>query len=299
VILGVILALAAAVTYNAGLILEKRALSALPAISLRRLGALFRVLCCSPGWLAGFGVVGVGLVCQVGALSLVPLSVAQPMQLAGLALLVVFSHSFLKERATPREWAGLGVLAVSLLLICLSLEPSRDKLGVEAHNGSMIVLALGTVFVGIAASMMAVRGGRTAPEVLYGCAAGLMYGVAGLQTKGVAGFLSQDSGSVITRTLHSPYPYVYVVASAAGLVLFQTGLQRGRASIVVPVATVVGNVYTVVAGTIAFDEPLPQDPVRLVLRVVGFLVATTVVLVLPRQPEATPGPLKLDSLDVV
>lgn len=295
-ILGVILALAAAVTYNAGLILEKRALTALPPISLRRIDGLLRVLCGSPGWLAGFAVVGVGLVCQIGALSLVPLSVAQPIQLAGLALLVVFSHSFLKERATAREWAGLGVLAVSLLLICFSLQPSHDKVGVEAHNGAMLILAFGTVLVGLAASLMAVRGGRTAPEVLYGCAAGLMYGVAGLQTKGVAGFLAQGSGSLVSRTLDSPYPYVYVVASAAGLVLFQTGLQRGRASIVVPVATVVGNVYTVVAGTIAFDEPLPQDPVRLALRLVGFLVATTVVLMLPRQPEPVPGPLQLDPL---
>ena len=289
---GIVIALIATVIYNAGFVLEKRALSELPPISVRRAGRLVRVLCTSPLWLLGFAVLGIGLCCQIVALALIPLSVAQPIQLGGLALLVVFSAVFLGERASRREWAGLGVLAVSLVLVYLSLEPGRDKVGTSASGWVMAALALGTVIVGLVAFLFATWGSRRASGALYGAAAGLMYGVAGLQTKGMAGFFSEHlderTGGFILDALTSPYPYLLVVMCGAGLLLFQTGLQRGRASIVVPVSNVVGSVYLIMTGTIAFGEPLPQDPLRLALRIAGFLVATIIVVLLPTHEREAP-----------
>jgi hypothetical protein len=51
------------------------------------------------------------------------------------------------------------------------------------------------------------------------------------------------------------------------------------------VSSVVGSVYTVLAGTAVFGEPLPQDPVRLVLRSAGFGAAILVVALMPRHDE--------------
>ncbi len=285
--LGIVLGLIATVLYNAGFVLEKRALRALPPISVRRVGSLLRVLVTSRAWVTGFLVMGAGMGCQVIVMSLVPLSVAQPIQLAGLALLVVFSAVFLGERSTPREWASLGVLALSLLLICLSIEDTR--LGLHAGTGTMLAVVGGTVLLGIGAFVAAVRSGsrsgRPVPGLLYGAAAGLLYGAAGLQTKGVSGFLAEDPHGFIGRSLTSPYPYLYVLVSGAGLVLFQTALQRGRASIVVPVSSVVSAVYTVLAGTAVFGEPLPEDPVRLALRSAGFIAAIAIVALMPRHDD--------------
>ncbi len=287
---GIILALIATVLYNAGFILEKRALRDMPPISARRAGELVRLLCGSRAWIAGFLVMGMGLVCQVVVMSLLPLSVGQPIQLAGLALIVVFSAVFLGERTTHREWLGLGLLALSLLLICLSMEPTA--LGLHADTGVMVGVSAGTVLAALAVFVSATRSGRRTgrpvPGVLYGAAAGLLYGGAGLQTKGVAGFLAEGSGGpagILSRTITSPYPYLYVLLSGAGLVLFQTGLQRGRASIVVPISNVAGCVYTVLAGTVVFGEPLPQDPLRLALRAGGFAAAIAVVALMPRHDE--------------
>jgi uncharacterized membrane protein len=237
-------------------------------------------------------------------MSLVPLSVAQPIQLAGLALLVVFSAVLLDERTTPREWAGLGVLGLSLLLICLSMEPT--SLGLRADTGVLLGVDAVTVLVALCAFGGAARiAGRSAgvgrgrlvgadpsePKrhtghpVLYGAASGLLYGAAALQTKGVAGFLADRSHGFAGRVLASPYPYLYLLLSGAGLLLFQTALQRGRASIVVPVSSVVASVYAVLAGTAVFGEPLPDDPVRFVLRAAGFASAIAVVAVMPRHDE--------------
>jgi drug/metabolite transporter (DMT)-like permease len=291
-VLGIAIALVATVVYNAGFVLEKRALSELPPISVRRLGRLVQVLCTSPRWLLGFFVIGAGLCCQIVALALIPISVAQPIQISGLALLVVFSAVFLGERASRREWAGLGVLAASLVLVYLSLEPGRDKVGTSASGWVLAAMAVVTVAAGLVAFLFATwRRRRRVSGALYGAAAGLMYGVAGLQTKGMAGFfaehLNEKSGGFIVDALTSPYPYLLVVTCGAGLVLFQTGLQRGRASIVVPVSNVVGSVYLIMTGTIAFGEPLPQDPVRLALRIAGFVVATAIVVLLPTHERET------------
>jgi uncharacterized membrane protein len=303
VVFGIALALVATVVYNAGFVLEKRALSELPPISVRRVGRLIQVLCTSPRWLTGFAVLGVGLCFQIVALALIPITVAQPIQISGLALLVVFSAVFLGERASRREWAGLGVLGASLVLVYMSLEPGRDKVGTSASGLVMAGLALGTVAIGLGAFWLATGGvgpkgrgvgrvlGRRRPAsaVLYGAAAGLMYGVAGLATKGVAGFFAQhlheQTSGFIAQAITSPYPYLLVATCGAGLLLFQTGLQRGRASIVVPVSNVVGSVYLIMAGTLAFGEPLPQDPVRLALRISGFVVATVIIVLLPSREE--------------
>ena len=289
---GIVLGLVATVLYNAGFVLEKRALRDLPPLSMRRIGRLVRLLATSRAWLTGFLVMGMGMACQIVVMSLVPLSVAQPIQLAGLALLVVFSAVFLGERTTQREWAGLGVLAVSLVLVFLSMEPTR--LGLHAGTGVMFSVIGGTVLLGVAAFVTAARSGaragRPTPGLLYGAASGLLYGAAGLQTKGVSGFLAEDPHHFVGRTLTSPYPYLYLVLSGAGLLLFQTALQRGRASIVVPVSSVVGSVYTVLAGTAVFGEPLPEDPVRLVLRSAGFGAAILVVAFMPHHDDSPAEP---------
>jgi multidrug transporter EmrE-like cation transporter len=77
---------------------------------------------------------------------------------------------------------------------------------------------------------------------------------------------------------------VMAACSAAGLLLFQTALQRCRISIVAPVSNVLGSIYFLVAGTWLFHERLPADPVRLTLRLVGIVLACCVVALLSRQP---------------
>ncbi len=71
------------------------------------------------------------------------------------------------------------------------------------------------------------------------------------------------------------------------MLIFQTGLQRCRVSIVGPVSNITGSVFFIVAGTWLFGEQLPGDPVMLALRLTGIAAAGTVVVVLSRkQPVA-------------
>ena len=96
----------------------------------------------------------------------------------------------------------------------------------------------------------------------------------------------------MTGVVSSPYLYVFGGCSAAALLFYQVGLQSCRASILVPVSTVTGSVYFLIAGTWLFHEHLPADPAKLVLRLAAIAVAGLVIITLSRQGsgEAEPSP---------
>src|SRR5258708_32199303 len=71
------------------------------------------------------------------------------------------------------------------------------------------------------------------------------------------------------------------------MLIFQTGLQRCRASIVGPVSNITGSVYFIVIGTWLFGERLPADPAKLALRLGGIILAAAVVVLLSRRPART------------
>ncbi len=77
--------------------------------------------------------------------------------------------------------------------------------------------------------------------------------------------------------------------SAAGMLLFQTAMQRCRISIVAPVSIVLGSIYFMVIGTWLFHERLPADPARLAVRLIGIAVAGIVVVALSRQTATAPA----------
>ena len=81
---GILLALVATTAYNVGLILEKRALGAMPALNLRRVLRVLVSLATSRAWLTGFALMLTGLACQTIALTFEPVSVVQPVLASGV-----------------------------------------------------------------------------------------------------------------------------------------------------------------------------------------------------------------------
>jgi len=293
----VAVALLATTAYHLGLILEKRALRGMPAIDARRPIALIRTLLSAPAWLAGFALMLCGFGLQVVALTLAPVSVVQPVLGSGVVILVVLSRIVLRERLGRVELACVLTMALAIAAIALSAIGSAGRVGHEASGLLIAAVAIPTCLVALslgASSLRSAAGGRhrfPAIGVSYGVASGLLYGVATLAIKALSGTLFQHAGSAIGLVLAvagSPYPYVTVGCSAVALLIFQTGLQRCRVSIVGPVSNITGSVFFMIAGTLLFGERLPAEPGELLLRLGGILAAGVVVVVLSRQP-ARPG----------
>ena len=286
---GLALALLATTAYNSGLIVEKQALGQLPAISGRRLVSLALTLGSSPRWLTGFALMLCGLAFQVLALMLAPVTVVQPAIASGVALVLVLSRLVLREHLGRGEYACVAVMALAVILLALS---AGSAAGVGHRFGGVqaAAVAIPSVLIALAAGSSALRAGarKHGPPVTgvsYGIATGLLYGVAALAIKALSGALLHRHGAanIITTVLSSPYLYVMGACSAAGLLLFQTALQRCRIAIVAPVSNVLGSIYFMVVGTWLFHERLPSDPALLALRLGGIVIAVCVVVLLSRQ----------------
>lgn len=274
---GVLITVASALFYNVGFVLEKRGLGHLPDVHARRIVHLLRSVASSPAWLVGFASMLVGLALQIVALSLVPISVVQPIFVSGIVLLLVLSHLALGEHLGRREWSGVGTVGIALLLISLSLDSRSDQAGTRGTILGILFTAVPTVAVAVWLFLLADRlghgaGGRDhlrAP--VYGLASGLVYGVASLATKAVSAQL--ETGGILKALPHvvmSPYVYLLAVSAAGGLLLFQTALQRCPASVVVPISNVISSAYVVAIGTVLFGEHMPAQAWRLGLRLAGF-----------------------------
>lgn len=275
---GIGITVVSALLYNVGFVLEKRGLGHLPDVHARRIGHLVRSVASSPAWVAGFVSMLAGLALQIVALSVVPISVVQPVFVSGIVLLLVLAHLALGEHLGRREWAGVGVVGAALLFISLSLDSHADKAGTRGTLLGIIGIGIPTVAVALWLFVTADRLGHGAATArvhlrapVYGMASGLVYGVASLATKAVSAQL--ETGGVfhaIPHVLASPYIYLLGLSSAGGLVLFQTALQRCHASVVVPVSNVISSAYVVSIGTVLFGEHLPDSEWRVALRLVGF-----------------------------
>lgn len=308
---GVAAALLANVLYSGGFVLEKRALTSLPGLDIRRPARAVRLLLGSPLWIGGSLALAGGFVAQLVVYRTLPMTVAQALFISGLVLLLLFSSRALGERTSGRERWAMAAIVAALLMVVLSLNDGSEPIGTYSPPALILLLSglsLGAgVWVYVAADRRDAhrddRGdtqrnahrataARPTSGVPYGVAVGLVYGVSSLAIKGVSAYLDpHDLLGTLTAVLSSPYPYLLLVTGATGLVLSQTALQRCRASLVVPVCTTTSCLYTATLGSVAFGESLPDDPLHLTLRVAGAALAVAVLLALP-STSAHPAPEK-------
>jgi drug/metabolite transporter (DMT)-like permease len=299
--IGIAVAAFATTAYNVGLIFEKRALGNLPAIDARHAFVLARTLLLSPAWLFGFALMLCGFGLQVVALTLAPVSVVQPVLGSGVVILVVLSRIVLRERLGRLELGCVLCVAVAIAAIALSATGTDGRVGHEASGPLIAAVAIPAcaiaLILGARSLRPAAHGGKhrvPAIGVSYGLAAGLLYGVATLAIKALSGVIYAHHGhpaALLVGLLSSPYPYLTVACSAIALLIFQTGLQRCRVSIVGPVSNITGSIFFMIAGTWLFRERLPTDPVDLLLRLGGIVVAGAAVVILSRQPTNDTDPL--------
>jgi uncharacterized membrane protein len=304
---GIPLALATTSAFNTGLILEKRALGRMPAISLRKVSLMIAGLLSSPAWLAGFALMLAGLACQVVVLAIEPISLVQPILASGVALTLVLSRLVLRERLGGAESACVTIMAVSLVLLALSQDPAGGKTAQHASALPMAAVIAGSIAAGLLTAAWPWRprrGGRhalprrgtAAAGIRAGIGTGLLYGVGALATKGLSGILARDHTPVSLGLGIAASPYLYLLGgcSAAALLLYQAALQACRASILIPVTNVVSSVYFVIAGTWLFHEQLPASPVKLAARLAGIGAAGLVLIALSRNRPGEPGVLGAD-----
>ncbi len=280
--IGILLALACAFTTNLAFLYKHRGACAAPAVHVHHPLSSARGLFRSR-WFAIGMLVAVGAwVLHVGALALAPMSVVQAVLAGGVVLLAVMAERIFGFRVGPRQWAGLGLTALGLVLLGVTL-PRVHGAQSQFSLPGMIAFEAGFVAVG-ALLIMGKRIG--APDhhhgVMLGAAAGVLFGVSDVAIKAITGLVG-DTG--LFGALLSPWTLVAGAASVAAFYASAKGLQEGEAVPVIALTGVAANVSGILGGIVVFGDPLPGTAFGIVLQ--GFAFALVIV-----AAALTPAPVR-------
>jgi len=176
--------------------LQKVGVRSLPELSPRP-----RVLwqyATNPTWRTGLLLDVCGALFGLAALTIVPISVAQPIFCNGLVLLALYSHFYLKENLRRREWISIFLCFAGTLMLAATLVPRdwqrTDIRWIQVKLGLVLMLTLPLL---VALELAARRAkafslGPSVIELLAGLQAGLCIGVgnatlaSGLQASAAA-----------------------------------------------------------------------------------------------------------------
>ncbi|MGZ5339545.1 MAG: hypothetical protein ACXWEE_08100 [Thermoleophilaceae bacterium] len=122
--LGILLSLVCAFATNVAFLLKHRGACAAPAVSLKHPVASAVGLFRSKWFTIGILVAIVAWIFHVAALALAPLSIVQAVISGGLVFLTVIAERYFGCNVGIRQWAGVGLTALGLVLLAVTLPSS-------------------------------------------------------------------------------------------------------------------------------------------------------------------------------
>lgn len=265
--LAIIIASIAAMGFQVGNTFQKVAADRLPKLTLPVKAKAVIAFFLSPMWMAAFGL---KTACWVGyliAVAYAPISIIQPILGLGLAVLALFSLFYLKEKLRPGEWVGIAVMVAGLVTLGISADPGEVR-GLEWVSYPKLIVACsvtcGLIFV--AWLIEKSRPGTLNLELILGAAGGVLIGVAALLSRVMLLELKVDHYVIFGVLLA-----IVIAANIGGIFACQAGFQRGRAMTVTALQVVINKMIAVFGGFFTLGEALPEDPLKLVLRIVGLV----------------------------
>lgn len=282
VLLGLVFAVATALTAVIGFLLKHRGAASAPAVEARRPVrtslALFNSRWYVIGMLVAIGSWGF----HVAALAFAPISLAQAVIAGGLVFLTVAADRVFGLEVTRREWFGVGAASLGLAILAATVGGAADSAHDEYATATIVTYISIAIAGGVLAALWAARIPAGGP--LLGISAGLFWGASDVCIKALAG----DLGSDPLGTIFHPLALVILTASLVGLTVSARSLQVGPAVVVIAMTTVAANICTILAGPVVFDEPFPDAPGEVALRLFAFGLVIAAAAFTP-PPSALPA----------
>jgi hypothetical protein len=281
-VLGILLALVCAMATNVGFLFKHRGACAAPAVDVRHPFSCARSLFGSKLFAVGMVIATGAWVFHVAAMAVAPLSLVQAVLAGGVVLLAVMAERMFGLGISRRQWIGLSLTAVGLVLLGLSL-PAVHGAHSRFSVPGMIAFETVLLLVGVLL-IIGPRIGAPAEHhgFMLGAAAGILFGVSDVAVKAISGMV----GAHGVLGLLSPWLIVTIAASVAAFYASAKGLQDGEAVPVIAVTGTAANVSGIVGGIIVFGDPLSGHPLALMAEIFAFALVLVAAWLTPAPVRA-------------
>ena len=280
---GILLALLCAVASNLAFLYKHRGCATACVVDIRH-PLRTAVSLWSQRWFALGMLVGLAAwLLHVAAISLAPLSVVQAVLSGGLVLLAVMADRLFGFKVGRRQWIGLAMTGVGLILLGITL-PASHGASSSFSVTAMIAFDAGLFGLGALFIMGKRRGGPAEHHgIMLAAAAGILFGVCNIGVKALTGVIG-DAG--VLGVVLSPWTWVALTGSAAAFYASARSLQDGDAIPVIAITGTAANIATIAGGIIVFGDPLPNDTFGIVLQATAFVLVIVASALTPAPVRA-------------
>jgi drug/metabolite transporter (DMT)-like permease len=280
--IGILLALVCAATTQLGFLYKHRGANAAPKVDVRHPLRTARSLFSNKWFAIGWAIATGAWFFHVAALAFAPLSVVQAVLSTGVVIMAVMAERIFGFEVHPRQWLGVGMTAVGLMLLVITLPATHG-----AHSSYSLAGMIAFESAMLALGALLISGPRFgAPDhhhgLMLGAAAGILFGVSDVAIKALTGL----GGDGILGILLSPWLLVAVIGSIIAFYASARGLQDGEAVPVIAATSTAANVSCIAGGIIVFGDPMPGDALGIAVQLLAFAMVVMAALVTPPPMRA-------------
>jgi drug/metabolite transporter (DMT)-like permease len=248
----VALALAAALLFALGTVLQQRAAVSQAAGEQRARAGLLLRLARRPVWLAGIVSDALGFAAQAAALGLGRLIVVQPLLASSVVFALPLGARLNREPVRRSEVLAALVVTASLAAFLVLIDPAggRD----DAPVSAWLVTAAVTAAVTVPLVAIGVRRRPAVKAAMVGTATGILFGLSAALTKATVDRL--DGG--VVAVLADWHVYALVAVGYVSMTLSQVSLETGALAPAVATSMSLDPIASVVLGVTLLQERLHE-----------------------------------------
>lgn len=230
-----------------------------------------------PMWWSGIACMSVGqtvigIALQKGAITLVA-----PLASTNLLWAFLIRAVLIRHRPPPRDLVGATGFAVAVTVFVIVGGP---KVSLSNQPAGLLISAVVTAGVAALATglvILGARGGPMSAAVTAAIAAGVLYGLQDVATRGAI-ILSSRHG--IAAAVQSLWPYLLLAGATAAVLLTQRAFRAARLDHALPPMAATQPVLGVILGVLLLGDSLTLEPGALAVEAacLALLIASTALL---------------------
>ncbi len=201
-----------------------------------------------PSWLLGTLMLGLAIVCQLGALSVAPLILVQPVGAVSLVITTLLNARVSGHRPTRQSLRAI-VAAVGGILIFVTIAAFYATERPVTQDQLVIILGLLVATIAVFSTLW-FFGRRQAFALFYIVASGVLYGYVATLAKVVLSRIREQSFDWLTLLC----AVALIAAVAIGAYFVQTAYALGPPDLVIAGLTVIDPIIAVVIGLTVLQE---------------------------------------------